>query len=501
MAISFEIIPNNLRVPGVYAEFNNRFAITGLVKQPYKILLIGQMLETGTADVLTPTPVTSADQAAVLFGSRSMITGMVKAFRDNDPLTELVVIALDEALDGGGGEEEEGGGGINGFPATSKIRIQGEAIQSGVLNMYIGGERIQINVNAGQSASQVASRLTDAIGNSDASVSALDSGTIVDITALHSGEVANGLDVRVNYFAGEQTPAGLTITTNPLSQGEGNPSIENVLGIIGDTWYNLIINPYTDAANLTLLEQELVSRFEPIRAIDGVAISALSGNFASVSALGNSRNSPHVSLFESIGYPRPSYVRASMFAGQISRAAQDDPARPFQTLVLKGDLPPNETDRLTLQERNLLLFDGIATSATDAGNTVRIERAITTFKTNAFGSPDTSYLDVNTLLTLSFMRFSLRARIAQKYARHKLAKDGIRFAPGQAIVTPKIMMAELIALFGDWERIGLAEDLDQFKRDLIVEINADDPNRLDVILPPNLVNQLRIIAVRIDFRL
>jgi len=68
-------------------------------------------------------------------------------------------------------------------------------------------------------------------------------------------------------------------------------------------------------------------------------------------------------------------------------------------------------------------------------------------------------------------------------------------------VTPKIMRAELIALFGDWERIGLVEDLDQFKTDLLVEINADDPNRLDVILPPNLVNQLRILATRIDFRL
>jgi len=36
---------------------------------------------------------------------------------------------------------------------------------------------------------------------------------------------------------------------------------------------------------------------------------------------------------------------------------------------------------------------------------------------------------------------------------------------------------------------------------LIVERNADDPNRLDVLLPPDLVNQLRVFAVLAQFRL
>jgi len=494
MAISFELIPNNLRVPGLYGEFNNSFAVTGLVKQPYKILLIGQGLQTGSIEPLTPVQVSSADQAAEFFGARSMITAMVKAFRDNDPLSELVVIALD---DNGGGEDEVPGG----IPATGEINISGNATQAGIIYLYIAGTRLRIVVSAGMSATQVVSAMETVINRNDLPMSAIARANTVELISIHSGEATNGLDVRVNYHTGEQIPAGLSLDITPLSGGAGNPDLADALSAIGDTWYNLIINPFTDAANLSVIEQELASRFEPIRAIDGVAISAVAGNFSALSTIGDSRNSPHVCLFESHAYPKAPYVRAAMIAGIISRAAQNDPARPFQTLVLKGDMPPLETDRLTFGERNLLLFDGIATSVTDAGNAVRLERAITTYKTNAFGSPDPSYLDVNTLLTLSYLRFTMRARIAQKYARHKLAKDGTRFGPGQAIVTPKIMRAELIALFGDWERIGLVEDLDQFKRDLIVEINQNDPNRLDVILPPNLVNQLRILAVRIDFRL
>ena len=156
-------------------------------------------------------------------------------------------------------------------------------------------------------------------------------------------------------------------------------------------------------------------------------------------------------------------------------------------------------DRLTDDERNLLLYDGISTLLVDAGGKVRIERMITTYKTNAFGAPDASYLDVNTILTLSYLRYDLRNYILRKYPRHKLANDGTRFGPGQAIVTPKLMKSEIIAKFREWEGIGLVEDISQFKNDLIVERNQSDPNRLDVMIPPNLVNQLIVTAAQIGF--
>ena len=48
---------------------------------------------------------------------------------------------------------------------------------------------------------------------------------------------------------------------------------------------------------------------------------------------------------------------------------------------------------------------------------------------------------------------------------------------------------------------GLVEDLANFKSHLIVERNVNDPNRLDVLYPPDLINQLRIFAVLAQFRL
>ena len=132
---------------------------------------------------------------------------------------------------------------------------------------------------------------------------------------------------------------------------------------------------------------------------------------------------------------------------------------------------------------------------------MRIERAITTYQTNAFGSSDNSYLDVSTLFTLAFILRDLKTVITSKYPRHKLASDGTHFGSGQAVVTPSIIRAELIAEYQKLEEKALVENLDAFKQNLIVERNADDPNRVDVLLPPDLVNQLRIFAVLAQFRL
>jgi phage tail sheath gpL-like len=88
-----------------------------------------------------------------------------------------------------------------------------------------------------------------------------------------------------------------------------------------------------------------------------------------------------------------------------------------------------------------------------------------------------------------------------RFPRHKLADDGARFGSGQAVVTPKIMAAEALAWFRELEELGIVEDFAAFKVALVVERNATDPNRLDILLPPDLVNQLLVAATQVQFLL
>ena len=57
----------------------------------------------------------------------------------------------------------------------------------------------------------------------------------------------------------------------------------------------------------------------------------------------------------------------------------------------------------------------------------------------------------------------------------------------------------MIALALEWERDGLVENLDQYKQELIVERNDSDRNRADLMIPPDIVNQLRIFAAKVQF--
>ena len=193
---------------------------------------------------------------------------------------------------------------------------------------------------------------------------------------------------------------------------------------------------------------------------------------------------------------RPVWIWAAVIAATALASLETDPARPLQTLVLTGVIPPALEDRWTMEERNLLLHDGIATFMVQAGDVVAIERQVTMYQTNRWGMPDPSYLDVNTPATLGYIRYATRARILQKYPRHKLASDGTRYGAGQAIVTPSVIRGELLALYRELEEAGIVENFDQYKADLIVERNANDRNRVDVLAPPDLVNQFRIFAMK-----
>lgn len=495
MAIGFNEIPANIRVPFVFAEFDNTLAAQGPAELPYRGLLVGQILPTGTMTANTYARVTSAAKAAELAGTGSMLHRMAMAWFADNTTTEVYLGALDDDAAGAA--------------ATGSIQFTGPATAAGTLYLYLGGTRgdgrITVGVSSGDAAADIATAVAAAINAVTslpvtAQVNGANTDT-VDIAFRHKGEVGNSFGIRFNYYDGEGFPGGVGATVTPMAGGTSNPDISDLIAALGDEWFQIIAMPYTDANSLTDMETELSSRFGPLRMIDGVAITASNGDHSTVGTLGDNRNSPHVSILGTNQSPTPVYEFAANIAGIVAYYGAIDPARPFQTLMSFWIDAPAEADRWTLQERNLLLYDGIATTRVAASGQVVIERMITTYKENAAGAPDTSYLDVNTLLTLMYLRYDFRNYILRKYPRHKLANDGTRIGPGQPVITPKIGKAEAVAKFTQWEELGLVENVDQFKADLICERNPTDPNRLDWMLPPDLVNAFRVAGVKISFLL
>ncbi len=491
MAISFNDIPSTLRVPWCYIEFDNSGAIQGDTVQPYTILVLGQKLAAGTAEVEKPVLVTSEAQANTLFGEGSMLAQMVEACRKADSFTEMYCLPL---------EDDSAG-----VAATGAITLSGMPTASGTLCVYIGGKRITSGVTASQSLANVAEALASAI-NAETSLCVTaeaddETSGKVNLTCKWKGLTGNDIDVRLNYYSGEDCPTGLQALVTAMSGGTSNPDISDALANMGDfTHYNIVIMPYTDGNNLKLLDEELDDRWGPMRQLEGLAFCSYKGTLGELSTFGNGNNTQNLCVIPDTDLPTPTWEVAANAAELASYYGNIDPARPFQTLEMSALLAPEMDKRFTLQERNVLLYDGISTWKVTEDDTVQAERFITTYKKSPAGADDRSYLDICTPLTLGRLRYSLRNFLLQKYPRHKLASGDItQFGAGQAIATPDSIKGDCIAWF--WRQMdqGLVEDIDSFKSGIIVERNANDENRVDILMTPNLVNQLMIIAAQMKF--
>ncbi len=488
MTISFNSIPVGLRTPGAYVEFDASRATNGLPAGLNRALLIGQRLSTGTVAALTLTPVATADQAETYFGRGSMLARMARAFKAADRNVELMCIALDDLLAG--------------VAATATITVTGTASAAGTIALMIAGQRVPVGIASGTSASGVATAIAAAVNAATRlPVTATAASAVVTLTARHKGSCGNEIDVRHSFYRGETLPTGVTLAIVAMSGGTGDPDHEDVWAAIGDAPFSAIAIGTATATIFASCKAELEDRFGPMRALETFLWAAKSGTQGSLSSFGSALNSHLVSVIGTGKSPSPPWEWAASVAAVGNASGNIDPARPLQTLSLPGIIGPGEGERFTRAERELLLRDGIATYTVDPDGTIRIERAITTYQLNAAGIDDTAFLDVETVRTLSYIRQAVRTAIWLKYPRHKLANDDTRFGPGQAIVTPKILRAELVSLFRQLEEAGLVENLDQFKADLIVERNATDPNRVDALIPPDIVNQFRVFAGQVQFLL
>jgi len=489
MTIAFLQVPVGSKVPQFFIEFDTSKARQGVAIKNYRALLIGQQVSGATKAADQIDIVTSGSQARQFYGKGSQLFHMANTFiAENQGLNELNCISL---LDGAS------------VKAVGAYEILTPPTGAGTLSLMIGGVRYRVPVLATDTGATLIAAMVALIAldlDSHVTVAINVTPEIMDITARNGGEPGNDIDIRENFFVGEELPAGITSTITPMASGSGSVTIAPVITAMAEKQYDIIAMPYSDAANLLLMQTELQDRWGPVRQNDGQLIYCRKESFSSHNAHLGTRNNEQETVMNIAG-PTPQYLWASNIAAQVSEEAQRDPARAFTGIALNQVLAPNETEQFIFTERDLTLKAGGSTFGVDAGGTVRMERLRTTRIENEFGALDEALADLNPKLTLSFLRFDFRTLLQLKYQRHKLADDGTRFGPGAAVITPKIGKAEAIARFELWEELALVEGAAQFANDLIVERNAADVNRLDFLLSPDLINQFRVAGVQIGFLL
>ncbi|EMF0718651.1 phage tail sheath subtilisin-like domain-containing protein [Citrobacter freundii] len=491
MTISMNTIPSSTLVPLFYAEMDSSAANTTQDSGP--ALLIGYANADATIEKESLILMPSKDYARQICGPGSQLARMVTAYRETDPFGELYIIAVPEAT---------------GAAATVTITVTGAATETGTVNLYIGRTRVQAAVINGDDVAAVATAISAAINaNVDLPFTSAAAAGVVTLTARHKGLCGNEIPVSLNYYGfggGEVLPAGIQIAVASGTAGTGAPVLTGTIAAMADEPFDYIGHPFSDAASVNTLSNEMndtSGRWSYARQLYGHVYTAKLGTLSELVTAGDMFNLQHITL---AGYEKETQTPADeLAASRTARAAvfiRNDPARPTQTGELVGMLPAPKGKRFTMTEQQSLLSHGVATAYVESG-ILRVQRDVTTYKKNAYGSADNSYLDSETLHTSAYVLRRLKSVITSKYGRHKLANDGTRFGPGQAIVTPSVIKGELLATYRQLERAGIVENYELFKKYLIVERDANDPNRLNTLFPPDYVNQLRVFAVVNQFRL
>jgi phage tail sheath gpL-like len=338
---------------------------------------------------------------------------------------------------------------------------------------------------------------------------------VLTLTANWKGLLGNDITVIPNYYGpigGQVLPRGVTCVNTsgagalPFTGGTTAPDFTTALAAVQPLQYLYFGIPYDDSATMALWATEIgfgpTGRWSYQRQQYGFMVNAHRDTYANLITWGASQNAPVISSMAiEPACPVPAWEVTAAYCAEAADGFSGDPARPLQTLEFMGLLPASVSNRFTQSQQNNLQNSGMAIQAVAPDGNMMILREQTQYQLNSYGQSDTAFGLLSTLATLAFCLTAMKSAITNKYPRVKLVPDGTAYGPGQAIVTPSVIKAEIVSEFQLLLYNGLVSDIVDFIANLYVEIDSANPNRVNVLWPPQLAGQLRSFAVLAQFRL
>jgi len=471
-------VPQNIIVPFIGIEFDSSGAFSGPSTLPFKVLVMGhQDSVDGILVDDTPTLILNADDAALKCGVGSQLHQSLKRWFARNAFTEVYAVAVPEA---------------SGSAATYTYTITGTATESGTLPIMIDGKQVSVGIVIDEDADAAAAGLSAAINdvNDQTTFTSAEDTGVITLTANYVGALGDDHDVRDTYFDTDAIPAGLSVVVAAVA-GAGDADITDSIAGMVNQWYNIIVCPFQDATNLNLMETEMARRFGPTVQQDGIVYIGYNDTAANTITFSTNslRNSQSVSVVDAYKYTEHYMYVATYVAAECAKSVQGDIGQPLHRITIDSLLPPVAVDRHDITTLNTLTVNGVCTLDPHASGGPQTFGMVTMYLKNSAGVNDIAYQYQTTMFILMFLRYDTIVRLGTKYARARLADDASRIRAGIQVLTPVKAKAEFIALAREWEEAGLVENIDQFKKDLVVQRSSTNPNRLDFIQFPDLVNQ------------
>jgi phage tail sheath gpL-like len=465
----------------------------GQFQSETRMILLGHGTSAGTLADGAIALCGSVYQARALAGRGSMLESMFIRARRNASAQEIWLGRVAEAA--------------SAQIRTITVGTPPAAGGQGVLS--IAGEDIAVNIAAGDNAATVAAALSAAINayfNPITKISlpftATVASNVVSITARHKGTYAAGIDVHVPLLEGSNAFTGL-FTFAVGTAGAGTPDVAAVLASMGDDVFEIVVSAFGDDSNrlkLDTLHSNTSGRWSYLEQLYGHVFYPRTDTVANLAVAGLARDSWHLTLMPlmpaAAGMARPDY---EFVAAVVARVA------PFFDGGSNGLVSVNQSgldvvDMIAPRDRNYwpdyatrdsLLKNGVSTWKVDRSGNILIDKIITQQQTTN-GVPDTALRDIQAVYQITYALKYFRAQLAYEHSNKAIVDDNP--ANLDALRTVKDIRATLVNSTIELQQRGVLEASNAVLDEISVTRNADNPNRVDIILPMDRANPLDIFA-------
>lgn len=470
-------------VPYHYAGMVPNPSADTLTIQPQTLLIIGSH-ETGVAATGVQ-PVTSVDEIKRLYkplnndDTKSTIVKMLEAAFDVNPMTPKYAIAVTSNVN----------------PAKSKwvftFDLPTVPTDSGHIVFGVcGSEPVKIEFKSEDftdtdsapdyAIKALTSKLSAALsGKVPYNVSVNDAGTTLTLESRSFATMGNEMAVGIRN---QLTGLNVNSVFTPGVAAVG--SMEDVIAALPyDQQFTQIASSFNEPEEIKTLDDELQSRWNDTRQIDGHLFVADRGTVTDLKARysKNEAKKFHVTIMAtSDSQTEPAVWAATIAAINASHAYR--PYLPYGSLPL-GRKIKAPTTQYTLSQRDQLLNAGISTHRV-VGGAVQIDRIVTYY------TDDKAYQDLNKKQILSFLRYDFIKFLKDHYPRHALSADETQ-ADGD-VATPMSARDLVIARHNAWKNRKYVQDPGkEFKKLIRVKIDEEANDTLRFYLPVQLMGQLR----------
>lgn len=493
--------------------------LSGVAEQ--KTLIVGQMLAAGSAtagDLIIDLPDDGSEDS--LFGQRSHLAGMIRAFKRENKVSQLDVIALDD--DGGATK------------GTAEVDFTGSvATEAGEINVIVGSEKdhnYEVGIADTDTATDIGAALVSLItADGDAPFTAVNVAGVVTITAANGGTLCNDWGIKVTGSV-----PGVTIALTGWAGGATDPSLTGILDPTAAIRYQTIVWP--SAYTITVVGDDLDAKFNVYNnVLDGVAIQGQSDTLANLKAYVASLNSQSIVILgqkkisvadNRIGPQTFEFLdnmAAQVAAIRALRLTADANITRYLTTVASrdqfggmaiGSLPyfntalPNAgiglpSDDFSPEDLLELSSNGVATYGPNrAYNGTIMGEFVTTYLTDVAGNPDTSYKFLNTVDTASLIREFFFVNFKRRYAQTRLTAGDI--LPGRDMANASSIRAFCNELYDELADEALTQKGVAAKKDyndnLEIVVTVSE-GKVEVYQRPLLVSQIRVVigTIQINF--